>query len=215
MLVVWQKTTEITSYLVQLQRELSEARKLNIPILLLTDKDEFEPVIEKLKAMVPLQSGGAPLPIPMVDEDTEKIKNLISDLQGPSSRYLLTFLITAIGIIIFVALLMALQLPGGSLNPFTATPSHTMTPSPTYTATATSTSTYTPANTATPTRTLTNTATSTATPTRTPTITSSLSPSPSLTPTQHQILTPRSTSTGWIVQPGSHFITNTPSSSDQ
>jgi hypothetical protein len=210
-LVVWRKSTENTSYVAQLQREVTQARQLNIPILMLTNEEEFEVVLDKLKAMVPLQSGGAPLPIPTMEEDAEKIKHIVSELQRPSPRRIFTILITGIGIILFVGVLMALQLPGGSLNPFTATPSHTATPTATYTPTATSTATYTPTITATPTRTPTNTATSTLTPTSSltpsPTLTATLTPTPTQTPTLVN-----TSMSGIIAETRSPFMTNTPSS---
>lgn len=224
MLVVWRKTSENTSYVVQLRRELSQARKLNIPIIMLTNEEEFEPVIAKLKAMVPLQRGGAPLPIPILETDLEGINNLVAELQRPSPRPLITFLITAIGVVIFIGVLMALQSPGGTLNPFTATPSRTATASPTNTITATSSNTPTATPTYTPTLTSTFTPTfiptDSATPTVTTTPTASPTPIPTLTPTLAPTHTQRSTTvnthtlTSEIIETKSPFLTNTPSSSD-
>jgi hypothetical protein len=215
-LVVWRKTSENTSYAVQLQRELSQARQLNIPMLTLTDEEEFEPIIEKLKAMVPQQSTGAPLPIPMVPTDLEGLTHFSADLKRPSTRRVATFLIAGIGAITFIGLFLVLQAPGGTLNPFTATPSQTVTSTvtatPSATQTQTATATLTPTLTLTPTTRSTNTATMTATSTLTPTRTASPTTRPRSTPSLS--LTPINTLESEIIATKNAFPTNMPASTD-
>lgn len=204
-LVVWRKSSEKTSYVVRLQRELSQARQFNIPIVTLTSEEDLEAVIEKLKALLPEQRVGAPLPIPMVETDLVGVESLVSELQRPSRRLWLTVLITITGILMSVGAWLLLQSPGAALNPFTVTPSHTPTASQTVTPSPTLTLTATATNTATPTRRPTNTVTATLTATHVPTQTPSSTPRPSSIPqhtaTTRPSATPVNTSVSEIINP--------------
>lgn len=190
MLVIWRTTSDAsTESAAHLRLEVKDARARGQRVLVVRDEDELPNLVAHVAQIVQPERDASPLPIPMIDEEAEKISAFVSSMRRPSGVMVLGVGIGGIGLVALLVLIFVLQSPGGMLNPPTSTPSTT--PSPTVTPTFTHTFTTFPTRTNTPT--VTETASTTRTPT--PTISSTASPTDTASPTATRTATASPTAT--------------------
>jgi hypothetical protein len=117
LLIVSQKISgEAMSEITKLQHELAKGSPAGTPALILTDKQEFNVLVERLQQIPALQSGGSPLPISMSGEPFDRLYKPETEIQSPQNQLLIVFIVVALGVIVFIGMLMLSQMPNEPLK---------------------------------------------------------------------------------------------------